>query len=441
MNFTTLIALLLMTKLSFVTCFSCWQQCCRYGGYNLSSRTSTPQRSAPAESSYCSRVIENRKLIHSCAVKSRFLPHEMIGASIVQLQATRKYQEDEGPCSSTTSDVRTGQQDNKKKEEEYVYWETMEKIRGQLIDPNDYAIVDSIHLPPSSRPSLSQVLNNPRDLVSIPVIVVGLVVSTCNIFGWYNDIYAQIELVAVGLGIISALAYTAQMVTGYGLSANVRRGVVDESSILLYAASYTAASSWLSLRAGILCPSWLPTLDPIMGVTSLLIFLFSLFAPIFALVGGTGSAGGIFTVWNRSLVQLARGFSKGTPSESSLLSSPKLSPVETLRAQGLVAIGVVGCLFAPDALAFALGGQDWWGRVYDLHPSQRMLESSTALFGMFATEASMLGHRLAKAGYISFRYGCVPFGVGACMVLAVIPCISSLHWLGDDVSFFSFYTD
>ncbi len=82
-------------------------------------------------------------------------------------------------------------------------------------------------------------------------------------------------------------------------------------------------------------------------------------------------------MWNRSLVHLARGFSKGTPSESpSLLSSPKLSSIETLRAWGLITtiLGVVGCLFAPDALAFALGGQDWWGRVYDLYPYQRMLE-------------------------------------------------------------------
>ena len=62
---------------------------------------------------------------------------------------------------------------------------------------------------------------------------------------------------------------------------------------------------------------------------------------------------------------------------------------------------MLGCVFAPDALSFALGGEEWWDRVYAyaLHPSQRTLESSTSLvFALFAVEASMISRRVGKTG-------------------------------------------
>lgn len=104
-------------------------------------------------------------------------------------------------------------------------------------------------------------------------------------------------------------------------------------------------------------------------------------------------------------------------------------------------IGVLGCVFAPDALSFALGGQEWWDRVYALHPSQRTLESSTSLvFALFAVEASMISHRVGKTGASCYR-DIVPAFVVVCSVLAILPCVFALHWLGDDVSYFSSYRE
>lgn len=331
------------------------------------------------------------------------------------------------------------------------------ELRRQLVDPNDYAVTDSLDLLPSSRLTLVQALSNPRDIfISLPLIGTGLVVSGFNILGMYNALYANIELVAVVLGIASALAYLVQLITGYGLSPNVRRGVIDESLLMVYVGAYTAGTSWLAIRASVFCPPSLEALDPLIGLAGVFIFAFSLIAPIITLLGVeekvkvkvkvkvdiiSSNPLDKLVYFARRLRRGGDGGEKEVLVEKTRTRSPELSATEIVRSQGMVAIGVVGCLFAPDALSFALGGQEWWGRVSDLHPSQRMLESSTALFGLFATEASVLGHRVGKTGCVTYRDGCVPFGVATCFVLAVVPCVASLYWLGNDVSFFSFYTD
>ena len=79
--------------------------------------------------------------------------------------------------------------------------------------------------------------------------------------------------------------------------------------------------------------------------------------------------------------------------------------------------------------------------MYALHPSQRTLESSTSLvFALFAVEASMISHRVGKTGASCYR-DIVPAFVVVCSVLAILPCVCALHWLGDDVSYFSFYRE
>ena len=118
--------------------------------------------------------------------------------------------------------------------------------------------------------------------------------------------------------------------------------------------------------------------------------------------------------------------------------APPLSETELLRARGLLGIGVLASVFAPDCLAFALGGSDWWDRVSTLHPSQKVLESSTSLFALYANEASMIAHRCGKAGIAPFRV-LVPSFAAVCFLLAILPCIAALYWLGNDISFFSFY--
>ena len=73
--------------------------------------------------------------------------------------------------------------------------------------PNDYLITDSIFLPSSSRPKFSQAISNPRDLLAMPLIAIGLVISIFNINGIYNEQYLQLESIAIALGFISTAAY------------------------------------------------------------------------------------------------------------------------------------------------------------------------------------------------------------------------------------------
>ena len=117
---------------------------------------------------------------------------------------------------------------------------------------------------------------------------------------------------------------------------------------------------------------------------------------------------------------------------------PTLTDTELLRAKSLIAVGVVGCLFAPIAVKFALADPDWWTRVLVSFPAQGILESSTALFGVFATQASMVGHTDAAKSGVPFRIVAPAFAV-VCFVLAIVPCARSLYWLENDISFFSQY--
>ena len=120
--------------------------------------------------------------------------------------------------------------------------------------------------------------------------------------------------------------------------------------------------------------------------------------------------------------------------------APALSGTERLRVRGLLVIGLIGAVFIPDCLAFVLGSQDWWGRVTAQHAAQTTLESTTSLCALYATEASMVSHRCGKAGVAKFSV-IVPSFVVVVIVLTIAPCIAALHNLGDDISFFSFYSE
>ena len=319
-----------------------------------------------------------------------------------------------------------------------------EKDMEQLVYPNDYLITDSTFLPSSSRPSLLQALSDPRDILATITVAIGVAISFFNVKGNYDLEYEHLEIVAISLGFLSSFAYIVQIVTGYRISPNIRRGVVDEATVNLYAAAYTACVSWLALRTCDLCPSWLYSLDGVLPLLSVIVFLLSVVAPYFTLF----SEQALGQYLNHALVSFARSLEvsgemedeKGTGKLLTLHPLPELSPTELLRARGLLAVGILACVFAPDALSFALGGQDWWDRVYQLHPSQRYLESSTALFALFSVEASMIAHRVGKTGAASYSV-IVPCFAAVCLMLAIIPCVCALHWLGNDISFFSFYRE
>lgn len=310
-----------------------------------------------------------------------------------------------------------------------------------LVENVDYLITDSDFIKESSlRPSFFKSIKNPRDILALIVVFNGVLISYFNIIGRYDITYIQIEQYAILLGIVSSIAYMIQIVSGYGISKNIRRGVVDEGVINLYSSMYTFAVSWLAYRTSELCPNWLWQLDYILPWICSFIFLYSFIAPLVTLIPSNNKIGNTICTFIVNMARNIQSNNKINDDNNTAITLPALSETELLRARGLLFIGILGSIFLPDALSFGLGRQIWWERVYQLHPSQRLLESSTSLFALFATEASMIAHRMAKYGVATFRTIVPTFGT-VCLLLAIVPCICSLHWLGDDISFFSFYRE
>ncbi len=142
---------------------------------------------------------------------------------------------------------------------------------------DDYLITDSKHL--TERPSIFSVINTPRELISLTLVFVGLLISACNVVGKYDDTYVSLESTAITLGFVSTFAYFAEVVSGANISKNVRRGIVDDATVTVYAACYTAAVSWLALRTSESCPDWIIQFDSVLPFMSISVFLFSLIAP------------------------------------------------------------------------------------------------------------------------------------------------------------------
>eukprot|EP00536_Pseudo-nitzschia_multiseries_P014889 jgi/Psemu1/40468/gm1.40468_g len=238
-------------------------------------------------------------------------------------------------------------------------------------DANDYLVTDSIQVRDEDRPSLMKTLDNPRDMLALVLIVpVAGSVSICNLLGLYTDVYTTLEVVSIGLGIVSGLAAFLQIATGYKIKDHSRRLLVNDSNVNLYAGVYALATSWLALRTSNACPDWLASCDIVLPWACIFVFVMAALIPAITL------------------------FNPG----NCLDDTPPLSDTELLRARGLLGIGILASVFAPDCLAFGLGGSEWWDRVSDLHPSQKVLESSTSLFALYANEASMIAHRCGKAG-------------------------------------------
>lgn len=280
-----------------------------------------------------------------------------------------------------------------------------------LVDDGDYLVTDSVQVRDEDRPTLLETLNNPIDILALLLIVpIAGSVSICNLFGFYTDVYTNLEIASVGLGIVSGLATFLQIATGYKITNHSRRLLVNDSNVNIYAGTYALATSWLALRASNACPGWLISMDVILPWVCIFVFLLAAVIPAITLLN-PGNC---------------------------LDETPPLSDTELLRARGLLGIGILASVFAPDCLAFGLGGSEWWDRVSALHPSQQVLESSTSLFALYANESSMIAHRCGRAGVAPFRL-LVPSFAAVCFLLAILPCIAALYWMGESVSFFSFY--
>jgi len=293
----------------------------------------------------------------------------------------------------------------------------IQQQRDAMIANNNYLVTDSLDLSDDERPGLWETVRNPRDGLALVLTVVGLAVSACNAQGIYNaQIYQPLQMTSIGLGFLSGVATFGQVAWGYRVDVTSnRRWLANDAYVNIYAGIYAMTVSWLAWRASVFCPPALQELDSLVPWLAATAFVLSALVPA-------------ITLWNPGHIFI---------NES---TTPPLSETELVRARGLLAIGLLACVFAPDCVAFALGGQDWWGRVSEFHPSQPILESSTALFALYANEASMVSHRCGKAGVAPFRQIVPAFAV-ICLLLAIVPCVASLYWLGDDISFFSFYRE
>ena len=210
-----------------------------------------------------------------------------------------------------------------------------------------------------------------------------------NVAGNYGERYVALEQLAVALGVLSGAAAILQLATGYMITDSRRRGIADDGLVTLYGGLYSLSVSWLALRASD-TRSGLWEFDSLLSAAAVGCFLFGIAAPLATLCwpraneeeGKEGGAGGLSS---------SSGGDGGGGWLATMRGTPDLSATELLRVRGLLALGVLGAVFIPDCVAFGLGGEEWWARVAAAHASQRTLESSTALFALFATEASVRG--------------------------------------------------
>lgn len=307
-------------------------------------------------------------------------------------------------------------------------------------EPLCFGITDSLDVPDELRPTVLEQISNPRDLAAVGLVAIGgCSVAVHNVIGVYGPSYELAQKASVCLGGLNVVATLAQLRTSYFISDRLRMGVMDDAALTVYAGLYSAAATWLALRTSTFCPPEVVALDGVLPWIAAAIFAYSIFGPAITLAEhyrqGGGDDGDLLS---QKLVRASRVLS---PSRTPQSVPASLSETELFRTNGLVFIGVLGCVFVPACLAFAVEGQGWWERVCALHPKQNLLESTDALFALFATEASMVSTRCAISGVAPYRK-VVPVFAAVCLVLALVPCGCSLWWLGggEDISFFSFYT-
>mmetsp|Transcript_9129 Transcript_9129/g.14159 ORF Transcript_9129/g.14159 Transcript_9129/m.14159 type:complete len:362 (+) Transcript_9129:549-1634(+) len=309
----------------------------------------------------------------------------------------------------------------------------------------DYLITDSKDL--IDRPPLGEFLVKPRNVLPLSLVGVGVVLCEMGVTGQYNNNYLSFLVLGSILGMACSLLELRDALPPYdqsnpanGVSPNPRCGVIDDAVIHAYSGVYTAGASWLALRASYICPDWLMRLDVVVGPIAAIIFIFSLFAPVVTLLKyyfGIGDAA-IESMVGLVRRRRCRMTEIGTVDSDDACLPSSLSELELFRAQSLVGIGIVGCIYTPLVLSFLCLGQDWWIRVQAVYPGQPWAEASTAFIGVLATQACMLGHRAAKAGVATFSL-VVPVFTAVSLVLGILPCAVIFKWFGDNISFFEYY--
>ena len=307
-----------------------------------------------------------------------------------------------------------------------------------LVETPDYLVTDSLDLDDDERPTITEFVTSvsPREgLLRLPFLACGTVLSLCNVLGRYEEaVYAPLVVSCVGLGLVNAVVDGAFAAP----SPNIRRGMLDDRVLQLYAAAYSASVCWLAARVyPPVCPGWLPALDGILGTATGLVFAGSLAGPALSLWSDAAPDNAWLQASQTALVRFARndpsigGGGGGDP-------PPRFTPTETLRGFGLLAIGFVACLYLPVAAYLALYGDAWWTASLAGFPDQGLLETSTALFGLIAAQANISITRAAGAGVRPLGE-LVGVGTTACLVLAVVPCGSALWFLRSGTTFFEHY--
>lgn len=297
----------------------------------------------------------------------------------------------------------------------------------------DYLITDSLSLCDQDRPTVLNFLFSeyPREgFLRLPLLVCGTVLSVCNVLGVYEEtVYAPLDLACVILGLINAVLDVNET---KGVSENIRRGSIDAKVLQVYAGTYSVSVCWLALRVyPSICPSWLPTLDPIMGTAASVLFAASLVVPLLSLWSDAVPDNTILLGTQLCLVRFLR-------NDSTIESLPRFTSLERYRAMGLLVIGFVACLYLPVSSYLAVYGDSWWSTSLLKYPQQGLLETSTALFGLLAAQSNISLTRAAGYG-VKPVSEMATIGTLACLILAVVPCVSALFFLQNGTTFFDHY--
>uniref|UniRef100_A0A7S4PVP2 Uncharacterized protein n=1 Tax=Alexandrium monilatum TaxID=311494 RepID=A0A7S4PVP2_9DINO len=258
-----------------------------------------------------------------------------------------------------------------------------------------------------------------RDVPCLLFLVWGIHFAVMNILGALGLIaaggdYDTVLSTGVWLASFSGVGGLVQAMAD-GTLADERPGMAKEPTIVAFYSLWNLAVVWLCARLGAGyggLPGDIATghfLDPVMSFVCSTAFFY-------------GAAGPTATL-----------------AEHGEASSNVLTDVEAARLKGLTEGALPGALYLVDAAAFANGGGQWWARVNEMWPAQRPCEQTTLLCGALACEVCMLLHRLGREGVLRFRGEAIPAGIGACVLLTVLPTLAQLYWHRNDISLWEFY--
>jgi hypothetical protein len=255
----------------------------------------------------------------------------------------------------------------------------------------------------------------PRDAISLIYLSYGMVFTFVNIAGMY-DHYDKVILASLLLGTASTGALIADAIDPPPMPVDATSGYVTRRNITRFGASYMAAVMWVCFRTspffpivfdinGIALDPVLRSVDAGLNVAAAAVFVFGVASPLSDLLWG--------------------GVAK-TDTQKMLLN-------------GSIVQNIIGATFLPVVLTMAARGPLWWDKVHELWPAQMLLEPSTSTFAALSVESGLLFLRLAARDKVTWPE-VVTWGVGSCVIFAIIPCACFLRYNDGSFDWFSLYS-